>query len=592
MKRLPLTLLLFIVLAGSLSAQDKSTTAKLKTLDAFVQKTMADWKVQGLSIAIVKKDKVILAKGYGYRDVANKIPVTENTQFAIGSCSKAFTAAAVCQTAQDGLIELDKPVKNYLPSFKLFDPTATEQMTARDLLSHRSGLPRHDLLWYGTSLNRQELFDRLQHLEPNQPFRAVWQYQNLMFMTAGYLVEQMNHTSWEDYVRTRIFQQLEMKNSNFSIKDLEQSADHSLGYVKKKDKVEVIPYSNIDAIGPAGSINSTATDMSHWLVALINGGKYNGKQVLSAQTVREVQTPAMIMPATVPLPYDEGFYNSYGLAWMITSYRGHVRVEHGGNIDGFSASTCFFPKDSLGVVVLTNMNGTGITSIIRNNIIDRMLGLSEVDWNGRMLGDVKKAEEAAAKVKKEEDANRIKNTRPSHDLKDYAGTFTHPAYGDITFALDGDTLRTEYHKMKIKLRHYHYDYFELVDENNFEGEKINFITGENGQIEKAMIRLEPAVKAIEFVRKSEIKKLSKDQLSLYTGDYDFGGAVAKVYLKGDSQLMLLVPGQPDYELEAVKEHEFKLKGMSGFSIRFTVVDNKVTELASVQPNGTFKARKK
>lgn len=591
MKRVWLTLICAVAVLN-LSAQDKIVAQKLKNFDAVASRVMKDWKVQGMAVAVVQKDKVVYAKGYGYRDVEKKLPATADTQFAIGSCTKAFTAAAVCMTAEDEIIDMDKPVRDYLPTFKLQDEYATNNMTPRDLLCHRSGLPRHDLVWYGADFSRKEIFDRLQYLEPNKPFRTTWQYQNLMFMTAGYLVGEMNHTSWEAYVKTKLLEPLEMNNTNFSVKEMAKAKEGSLGYIERKDKVESTPYMNIDAMGPAGSINSSVNDMSHWLIALVNGGKFKGKQVLTEKTVRDVQTPTMVMPAQVPLQYDEGFYSSYGLAWTITAYRGHVRVDHGGNIDGFSASTCFLPKDSVGIVVLTNMNGTAATSIIRNNLIDRMLGMNEVDWNGRLLDDVKKAKEAAEKVKKEEDAGHVKGTKPSHDWIAYTGTFSHPAYGDVGIALDGDSLNVTFHNLKMKLRHYHYDVFEIKDNQTFDGAKLSFGGNLKGEIDKLWILMEPNVKDIEFVKKVEIMPLTKADLEKYVGQYDFGGAEAKIYIKGENTLMMFVPGQPDYELQAIKEHEFQLKGLKGFTVKFTVEGNKVTELASIQPNGTFKAKRK
>ena len=181
--------------------------------------------------------------------------------------------------------------------------------------------------------------------------------------------------------------------------DLQKAKDFSTGYTVQNTSVVSIPYMNIDAIGPAGSINSSAKDMSKWVRALINGGKYNGKKVFSENTVRQLQTPTMVN-STQALQYDENFYVMYGLGWSVTSYRGHVRVDHGGNIDGFSASTCFMPRDSIGVVVLTNMNGTALTSIVRNNVLDRMLGMPEVDWNKRLLDETQQEQRGAGKIKK------------------------------------------------------------------------------------------------------------------------------------------------------------------------------------------------
>lgn len=591
MKRTRLALLLLVLWLPAFS-QSKDLDKKLKGLDAYIEQVRKDWKVQGVAVAIIQKDKVVFAKGYGYRDADKKLPVTPETLFAIGSSSKAFTAAGICLLKEDGKLELDKPVINYLPTFKLHDAYATEKMTPRDLLSHRSGLPRHDMMWYGSTWSRKELFNALRHLEFNKSFRERWEYQNLMYMTAGVLIEELSGKSWEAFTKERILDPLEMKATNFSVNQMAKGNNSSLGYMEINKKVEVTPYRNIDAIGPAGSINSNILEMSNWVIALINGGKFKGKQVLNESTVRAVQTPVISLPASVPLQYDEVGYGTYGLGWFINPYRGKTLVQHGGNIDGFSANVAFLPKDSVGIVVLTNMNASPSTTIIRNNIIDRLLGVTPTDWNGRMLANVKKARENQEKTRKEGDEARVKNTMPSHKLEDYTGEFEHPAYGVVSITSDNDSLRLSFHGLTSGLRHYHYDVFEGTDPINFKGKKINFITNIAGEINELHLRLEPTVKDIVFIRKLVAKDVSTSQLQTYVGEYDFGGEVAKVYLHGENILMLFVPGQPDYELVPVKEHEFKLKIVDGFTFRFTIEDGRVTEMIAIQPNGTFKAKRK
>ncbi|HMJ67511.1 MAG TPA: serine hydrolase [Cyclobacteriaceae bacterium] len=500
---------LLILLTFWVSVSIAQTDKRLKTFDQIVTKVMTDWKVQGVAIAIVEKNKVIYAKGFGYRDAEKKLSVTPNTQFAIGSCSKAFTAATVCMLDEDNILDLDQPIRKYLPGFALYDEYASNNMTPRDLLCHRSGLPRHDMTWYGSPATRKELFERLKYLQPNKPFRTTYQYQNLMFMTAGFMVGELTGQTWEAYAKKRLIDPLGMTSTNFSVTDMEKVTDRSLGFIEIKDKVEVIPYMNIDALGPAGSINSTVNDMSKWVMTLINGGKYNGQQVLSPNTVKEIQTPTMVAPATVPIPYDENSYGTYGLAWHITSYRGHVRVEHGGNIDGFSASTCFLPKDSLGIIVLTNMNFSGSTGVIRNYAVDKLLSLSEVDWNTRILGDVKKARDNAAKTQQEANAARVAGTSPSHPMKAYVGKYEHPGYGIVEISLTGDDLAVDVHGLKSPLRHYHYDYFEATDEKYFDKEKVSFISSLKGEIDRLAIRLEPQVDDIVFKRIPETGSTAK-----------------------------------------------------------------------------------
>ncbi|HME09017.1 MAG TPA: serine hydrolase domain-containing protein, partial [Bryobacteraceae bacterium] len=209
--------------AASVSAPAAKPT--LDGLDEFITQTMKDWKVPGLAIAVVQGDKVTLLKGYGYRDLEKQLPVTPNTLFAIGSITKSFTVTTLGMEMDEGKVDWDKPVRDYLPSFKLYEPSLTEQMTIRDLITHRSGLPRHDLVWYTSDFPREEILRRLQFLEPSKPWRSTFQYNNLMFMAAGYIAGQLNGSGWEDTVTQRIFKPLEMTGTNFSEQETQNSAD-------------------------------------------------------------------------------------------------------------------------------------------------------------------------------------------------------------------------------------------------------------------------------------------------------------------------------------------------------------------------------
>ena len=197
----------------------------LGDFDDFVNQAIKDWKVPGAAVAVVQGDKVILLKGYGYRDLEKQLPVTPNTLFAIGSITKSFTVSTMGMEMDEGKVDWDKPVRDYLPAFKMYDPVLTEQMMIRDLITHRSGLPRHDMVWYSSDFSREDIIRRLQFLEPNKPLRSTFQYNNLMFMTAGYIAGLLNGKSWEDTVRERIFTPLGMNGTNFSLKDTQNSPD-------------------------------------------------------------------------------------------------------------------------------------------------------------------------------------------------------------------------------------------------------------------------------------------------------------------------------------------------------------------------------
>ena len=571
----------------SIHAQDASVDKALRGVDKYIEKAMQEWEVPGIALAVVKDSSVVFVKGYGYRNVEKELPVTSETLFAIGSCSKAFTAVSVGQLTDEDKVDLNEPVKTYIPTFKMYDDYVTKNMTPIDLMCHRSGLPRHDGVWYGKDISRKELLNTLQYLEPSQGFRTTYQYQNLMFMTAGILVEEVSGMKWEAFVKEGIFDPLEMKASNFSVDEMQQTDNFSFPYSKREEKVTRIPFRNIDAIGPAGSINSNVLEMSNWMIMHLNKGKFNGDEIVSESFLKQAHAPQMV--ATKSLT-DEVFYGSYGLGWFLTSYRGHFRSEHGGGIDGFVSSVGLYPMDGFGIVVLTNYDNAQITGVVRNYIADRLLGLEEIDWQEKIFGPVREAREKEEE-EKVEDVSRLKDTKPSFPLKEYTGTYKHPAYGKISVSLAEDQLVADMTPFTLNLTHYHLDIFE--GENPVIGkQKIIFHYNVQGEINMLSMDLQVGVSDIEFVKDPDVVEMKKSDLEKYTGEYDFGGAIAKVYITGENTLNAFIVGQPEYELIPVKEHVFSLKGLDGFRFIFNVEDGQAIELISEQPNGSFKAKRK
>jgi len=563
----------------------------LKGFEKFVTKTMDEWEVPGLAIVVIKDEKVILSKGFGYRDIKKKLNVTPNTLFAIGSCTKAFTATAMGILVDDNKLNWDSPVRDYLPTFKLFDPMASEGMTPQDLVCHRSGLPRHDAMWYNSSASRKELFDRLRYLKSSKDFRVLFQYQNLMFMTSGYLVGQVSGTTWEKFIQDHFFTPLGMNGSNFSVEDSKKAADFALPYTEKDEQVIEIPFRNIDTIGPAGSINSNVTDMANWLLLNLNKGKFGEKQIVSESSLKEIHSPQMIASKT--LRYDEMFYSLYGMGWSITSYRGHPMLSHGGGIDGFTALVSFMPKDNIGLVILTNRGGTPVPQIFAYNVYDRLLGLEPVDWEKRIRDQRNKAKKEAEKSKKEKGKDRKPNTTPSHPLEDYVGEYENPGYGVLYIKKDGDNLKATYNSIEFEVEHYHYDIFEFKNELLDMNQKASFFTDVKGHIGSLSVQFEPAVDEIVFDRIPEKIMMEKGFLKKFVGEYEIQGMITTVTLKGDKTLFLYVPGQPEYELVPYKGSEFTVKNLKGYSVEFVTDDSGVvTEAKFHQPNGVFTAKKK
>ena len=269
-------LLLGFVLLSATTAVRAQDSAGWSSLDQYINSSMKDWKVPGASVAIVRDGSVVYMKGFGVRDIHTKQPVTPDTLFDIGSCTKAFTSAAIAMLVDEGKMQWDGKVDAYIPFFHLRDPLADENVTIRDLLTHRTGVPGTDLLWYVyPQATREELIRRLAYVEPNAGFRAKFQYQNLMYVAAGYAVGQVTHSTWDDFVQSRIFEPLGMTESDTSSATAQKSPDYATPHEQNSDgSVKTIPWHNIDNAGPAGSINSSARDMAKWIVFQLGDGTF------------------------------------------------------------------------------------------------------------------------------------------------------------------------------------------------------------------------------------------------------------------------------------------------------------------------------
>jgi CubicO group peptidase (beta-lactamase class C family) len=586
---------LLLIAAISVRAQQAAPPAKLDGIDALADQAMKEWKVPGVALAVVQDGKVIYAKGYGYRDLDQKLPVTTSTLFPIGSISKSFTTLTFAMLNDEGKVDWDKPVRNYLPDFQMYDPVATEQATPRDLFSHRTGLPRHDIVWYSSDFSREDLFHRLRYLKPYTGFRNAYHYNNLTIMTMGYLVGKVSGLGWEGAVRQKVFQPLGMTTSNFSVTDLEKTPDHSLGYEWKKEAVSKTPYHNIDAIGPAGSINSSVDEMSHYLILQLSDGKFNGKQLLSENNLRLMHSPQTSMGDLPPqVRFPELGHFAYGLTWVVTSYRGHNLVWHNGGIDGFYALLSMLPDDHMGVVVLTNLPHGDVPDVLAYNVYDRLLGLDQLPWLDRYKEREAKAKKEEDEAKKNKVSDQKQGTHASHPLADYAGEYSNPGYGTMKIAVKGDALELSLNKLgPYPLQHYHYDVFRVPEDvdSPASGEKFLFAINRAGDIASVSAALEPALNEdIVFTRAPE--KLPHDALQALTGDYLLHEMIVSVSLAGDI-LRLTVPGQPQYELVPIKGLSFEVKGMSGFSIDFVKdASGKLSEAVFHQPNGVFHAQRK
>jgi CubicO group peptidase (beta-lactamase class C family) len=565
--------------------------------DAWIDAERAKWNVPGVSVAIVRGDETLLARGYGLRDREKSLPATGKTVFAIGSCTKAFTTFTMATLVDEGRLEWQKPVRTWMPEFALKDPVASERMTPVDLVTHRSGMPRHDLLWYNADASRKEMVGRLRDLDPNKDFRTDFQYNNAMFLTAGYLVERITGKSWEDAVRERIFAPLGMKAANFSVADSQKAPDFALPYEEREDKVQRLEFRNITNVGPAGSINASVEDLAAWMRVHLNGGKLGDRKILNASTVADLHTPVMETGRRInPLDPDV-IPGGYALGWFTDTYRGFRRVQHGGNIDGFSALVVLVPQQNVGVAILVNMGGSGFPNVVARHALDWLLGLPAKDWSAERLGWKKEGRDVEKDGHAKKATARREGTKPVHPTAEYAGEYEHSSYGVLKVAEAAGSLSMTYNAITTPLEHWHYEVWngkkiegEKAD-NTFEDMRLLFRTGFSGEVEAVEAPFEPAVANIVFTRRGDARLADPAYLARFVGTYVLGVSRFTFFLKGN-ELVFEVNGQKQPQLVPQRSDRFTLKGASGFSMEFvSSPSGKVTEMKLVQPDGVYVAKR-
>lgn len=472
-------------------------------LGTFVRSQIQKWKVPGVAIAVVQNGKVLYSRGFGLRDVKRELPVTPKTMFAIGSISKSFTALSMGILNDEGKLDWDTPVRHYLPDFEMYDPVTSERITPRDLITHRVGMAGHDLVWYSSDFSREDLVHRLRFLQSNHDFRSRYHYSNLLVTTAGYLAGKVSGQSWEDLVRQHVFEPLEMKSSNFSVLDSQKSSDFSLPYreYEKTGAVSEVPFHPLSAIGPAGSINSNIEDMARYAIFQLGEGKVGERQLVSKANLALNHSPQVPMPDP-SLPQEIGPRN-YGMGWVISSYRGHALWWHNGGIDGFYALLALLPENNFGLVILTNLlEDDPVPEIVSYHIYDQIFGLPAVDWSKRFEDLEQKQKVAEEEERKQEVAKRKTNTRPSHQIQEYAGVYENPGYGTYSVEFDGNGLKAALNKLSFPLEHYEYDIFQSPPDSAgfIDIGRVRFLTDMDGSISGIAAPLEPDAPEIVFTR--------------------------------------------------------------------------------------------
>jgi CubicO group peptidase (beta-lactamase class C family) len=488
MKRLVLMLLAFLVASSPLFAQQLDVDA----FATYARESFDTYEVPGAAIAIVKDGELVFARGFGVRTLGGPTPVDADTLFAIASMTKAFGAAVLATLVDEGKLSWDDRVIDQLPDFRVYDPYATRELTVRDLLSHRSGNASQagDLLWLRSTFTREEIVHRIRFIEPAYGFRARYGYQNVMFIAAGELAEAVSGESWDELVAKRIFEPLGMTRTNTTIRMRDDGGNWATPHVPKNGEILVIDFENVDNLGAAGAINSSANDLSRWLLLQLGRGTLGDVRVFSEEQSEQMWTPHTVLSVGNPSPSlasREPLFAAYGLGWRLRDYRDRKIVYHSGGLAGMTSLTTLVPEDNLGIVVLTNSE-TSAQTAVTYWALDRYFGAPDADWTALQREDAEKRwVERLEPMLEAVEKSRIASTSPSLTLSDYAGRYSDPLIGDALVEETEGSLTFQLVRsppFHARLEHWHYDTFVArFDHHSVKDAFVTFALGPDGAVE-------------------------------------------------------------------------------------------------------------
>ncbi len=563
-----------------------------RDFDDYIQDAMPGWHCPGVAIAVVHGDDVVHRAVHGMRDVERALPLTPQTRFAMASVTKSFTAMSVALLVDEGKLAWDTPVRTYVPELVLHDAYASEHLTLRDMLSHRSGMPRHDLAAWRLDLPRAEFVERLRHLRFSTSFRERFQYNNLMYYAAAYVVERVAERRWEDFVRERIFEPLGMTASNFVPEPPHEGQVNALGYRVDRDDegrakgLIAMPFGEHTEVSPgaAGALFSSLDDQIRWLTVQANGGRWGDVRLVSQETCAQLHLPVTVIPGGGP--WGELMGNTvftYALGWSVEPYRGYTLVQHGGNVEGHSLMVGFVPRERTGVVVLTNGAMMPLRDALMYEALDRALGLEARDWSARMHGLYDEMFRGVASGKTTAATERRADAPPSHPLGDYAGRYHADGYPDLEVRPDGEALQARLVDSLdwTALRHVHYDVFEWDLVSFFDQLiRVRFLIDDQGDVDAVAVPIEPEIDDVSFRRKRITLGAEIVEELLGTFDSAIEGLSFTVSARADTVFVTQSGGTPE-ELEPIsltpelvrlrhKRARFEFDRASGRSERLTV----------------------
>jgi CubicO group peptidase (beta-lactamase class C family) len=446
--------LLSAALLPLLPGRGRADGVDAKAIDTLAREALKAWKAPGLALAVVRGDDVVYLGGHGLRAAGKTDEVTPNTLFPLASCSKAFTTAALALLVDAGKLAWGDPVRKHLPWFRLSDALADRAVTVRDLVTHRTGLGPHELLWYRAPWSPEDAVRRAGLLPLDKPFRSVFQYQSTMFTAGGLVAAAAAGAKWQELLQERLFDALGLRSTLCvpaeAAKAVARATGHRLGDGGEPEAVPFYVHAGPDA---AGTVFTTARDLSRWLRF----------QLADKGALAETHTPQIPLRL---LDYEREVHDQthqvgYGMAWVVQDYRGHKLVSHAGAIDGFRAHLTLVPGAKLGLALLNNLEKSQLNLALSYTLVDRFLGLPERDWHAHIRAAVEREAERVEARQRDRRALRQRDTQPSLELAAYAGAYEHPAYGTVRIEADRDDLKWSWNTFTTALSHFHHDVFDL-----------------------------------------------------------------------------------------------------------------------------------
>jgi CubicO group peptidase (beta-lactamase class C family) len=575
-------------------ARTESFTVFIPEFERLVSEVMEEWKVPGLAVAVVQNGVVAFARPYGLRDVEVGSKVTADTQFQLMSVSKSFTATGLALLVDERRMDWKKPVREYIPEFRLHDAFASDRVTVRDLLCHHSGLPRHDWIWLPGDLSSAQMLAAMRHLEPSDDLRSTFQYSNLGYLVASMVAERVSGKSWVEFTRA-LTDKLYM-DVTFDVEELATDADAAVPYAMKGD-IRLRSKLWRVSVAAAGGMSTSIASFANWVGFHLGEGVFEGQRLLSPGLIQELQKPRLHVGAPEFAEYGDVHY---GLGFRSHRYRGERVVWHGGGFTGTNTLMMMLPDRGVGVAVLANLGMSPLFAphVLANYVFDRVCGKELVPWLDRFRERRRKLVAQQDVDRQAEQASRRPATEPGRDLADYAGDYEHPGYGRITITHADGELNWAFRGMSEPLTHRHYDTFELPDAPDAPGRLlpgrlvISFSTDRDGNIVSLAVPFEPLVKDIVFTRIPAGDCTNPAFRQHCVGAYSFGVTIVVVAQNSDGQLTLTVGSQPAHKLRPYQRRTFVIGELEGFRAEFHLgPDGEVDELVFHQPDGTFVGRR-